>query len=99
MRCRISPSFHPVRSAIRSSRRWSSGDCGPINFAGALGVPLWVCLAANCDYRWGLEGDHTPWYARARLFRQPTAGDWGSVFAEVSTSLREMAERRAVEAS
>jgi hypothetical protein len=74
-------------------------DCGPINFAGALGVPLWVCLAANCDYRWGLEGDHTPWYARARLFRQPTAGDWGSVFAEVSTSLREMAERRAVEAS
>jgi hypothetical protein len=74
-------------------------DCGPTNFAGALGVPLWVCLAANCDYRWGLEGERTPWYPSARLFRQPTAGDWGSVFAEVSTSLREMAERRAVEPS
>jgi hypothetical protein len=49
-------------------------DCGPINFAGALGMPLWVCLPANCDYRWGLEGVHTPWYPRARLFRQPTAG-------------------------
>ncbi len=48
---------------------------------------------------WQLEGERTPWYPSARLFRQPTASDWGSVFAEVSTSLREMAERRAAEAS
>ena len=57
-------------------------DCGPTNFAGALGVPRWVCLPANCDHRWGLEGEHILWYPSARLFRQPTAGDWSSVFAE-----------------
>jgi hypothetical protein len=50
-------------------------DCGPTNFAGALGVPLWVCLPANCDHWWGLEGEHIPWYPSAWLFRQPTAGD------------------------
>jgi hypothetical protein len=66
-------------------------DRGPINFAGALGVPLWVCLAANCHYRWGLEGAQTPWYPSARLFRQPTAGDSASVFAEVAAVLRDLA--------
>ena len=74
-------------------------DCGPINFAGALGVPLWVCLAANCDYRWGLEGAQTPWYPSARLFRQPTAGDWASVSAEEAAALRELVGRRRVEAA
>jgi ADP-heptose:LPS heptosyltransferase len=74
-------------------------DSGPINFAGALGVPLWVCLPANCDYRWGLEGERTPWYSSARLHRQPTAGDWASVFAEVAAALRELLGRRGVEAA
>lgn len=68
-------------------------DCGPTNFAGALGVPLWVCLPANCDHRWGLEGERTPWYPSARLFRQSTAGDWASVFAEVAAVLRDLAAR------
>jgi hypothetical protein len=69
-------------------------DCGPTNFAGALGVPLWVCLAANCDYRWGLEGERTPWYPSARLFRQRRVHEWEPVFEQMATDLRVLVEQR-----
>jgi hypothetical protein len=29
-----------------------------------------VLLPPNPDWRWGLEGEHTPWYAGMRLFRR-----------------------------
>jgi ADP-heptose:LPS heptosyltransferase len=74
-------------------------DCGPINFAGALGVPLWVCLPANCDYRWGLEGTRTPWYPSAQLFRQRRTGEWAPVFEQMAAALRELVARRRVEAA
>jgi hypothetical protein len=40
------------------------------------------------DWRWGLAGDRTPWYPTARLFRQPTIGDWRPVIAAVGKALR-----------
>ena len=65
-------------------------DTAVAHLAGALGVPLCLCLPANAEYRWGLEGASTHWYASARLFRQPQVGDWGTVFAEVAAELREL---------
>lgn len=59
------------------------------HLAGALGVPVWVALAHVPDWRWGVTGTTTPWYPTMRLFRQETAGDWNSVFAEIDTALKE----------
>jgi hypothetical protein len=39
------------------------------------------------DWRWLLRRQDTPWYPRHRLFRQPRAGDWPSVFAAVAAAL------------
>jgi hypothetical protein len=38
-----------------------------------------------------LERNDTPWYPRARLFRQPSLGDWDSVMETVRAALAEHA--------
>lgn len=62
-------------------------DSGVAHLAGAMDIPTWVMLPKNCDWRWCLDGNHTPWYPSARLFRQSTLGDWSTVVQEAKQAL------------
>jgi len=62
-------------------------DTSIAHLAGALGRPAFVMLHKNCDWRWGLTGDTTPWYPSVRLLRQQRAGDWTPVFAQAIDAL------------
>jgi ADP-heptose:LPS heptosyltransferase len=63
-------------------------DTAMAHLAGALGIPVWVLLPHVADWRWLQEREDSPWYPTARLFRQPVAGDWGSVIERTAAELR-----------
>jgi hypothetical protein len=63
-------------------------DTAVSHLAGALGRPAWIMLNAYAtDWRWLLDRDSSPWYSTARLFRQPTMGDWTSVTKKITQYL------------
>ncbi len=69
-------------------------DTSIAHLAGAMGVPLWVVLPQLADWRWMDARDDCPWYPQARLFRQPTAGDWAAAVERVRCALEKLASER-----
>jgi tetratricopeptide (TPR) repeat protein len=63
-------------------------DTAVSHLSGALGRPTWIMLNwFGTDWRWLLNRDDSPWYSTARLFRQPSMGDWASVRKKVTQYL------------
>jgi len=63
-------------------------DTAVSHLAGALGRPTWIMLNAYAtDWRWLTDRDSSPWYSTARLFRQPSRGDWNTVTKKIAQYL------------
>jgi tetratricopeptide (TPR) repeat protein len=65
-----------------------SVDTAVAHLAGAMGRPLWMLLPFAPDWRWTLDGETSPWYPTARLFRQTAIGDWDGVIEKLGVELR-----------
>lgn len=57
------------------------------HLAGALGVPTWVMLRHQADWRWMVDREDSPWYPSVRLFRQNRSEDWSQVVRQIQTAL------------
>ncbi len=66
-------------------------DTSVAHLAGALGKPVWILSRFDGCWRWLEEGDTTPWYPSARLFRQKAPGEWDEVITRVTAALHEKA--------
>jgi tetratricopeptide (TPR) repeat protein len=71
-----------------------SVDTSVVHLAGALGQPVWLLDRFDPDWRWLTDRRDSPWYPTLRLYRQPRAGDWESVLAEVARDLAGLASGR-----
>ena len=74
-----------------------SVDTLAVHLAGAMGKPAWVLLQHAADWRWMTERSDSPWYPRARLFRQGREGDWDGVVRSAVAELGRLTGASGVE--
>lgn len=55
--------------------------------AGAMGTPVLILLSANPLWVWFHDRADSPWYPRARLFRQQRLGEWQPVVEQAAAAL------------
>jgi len=68
-----------------------TSDTAVAHLAGALGRPTWLLLHHAPDWRWMVEGNHSPWYPSLKLYRQAKPGDWAPVIAAAAGDLARLA--------
>ena len=64
-------------------------DTSVAHLAGALGVPTWLMLRYQGDFRWLTGRKDSPWYGSMRLYQQYKPGDWDGVLRRIEADLKE----------
>jgi hypothetical protein len=93
----ILPKYGDALSTARLMRALDlviSVDSMPAHLAGSLGIPTWILLQKDADWRWLNDRNDSPWYLTMRLFRQRRAGDWEPVIADIQLQLRKLSASR-----
>ena len=63
-------------------------DTSLAHLAGALGIPCFVLLPYEADWRWHVDLSSCDWYDSVKLFRQKSIGNWESVFDEIKNIIQ-----------
>jgi tetratricopeptide (TPR) repeat protein len=69
-----------------------SVDTSMAHLAGGMGKPCWVLVPTPSDWRWMHSREDSPWYPTARVYRQPTPGDWASMVDRVIEDFERLAK-------
>lgn len=62
-------------------------DTSLAHLAGALGIPCYVILPHEVNWRWHNNLNKCDWYDSVKLFHQKTVGDWETVIGEVKNTI------------
>src|SRR5262249_5731605 len=62
--------FHEIAGVVANLDLVITCDNGLAHFAGALNHRQWIAVRDRADWRWGHEGERSPWYPNMRIFRQ-----------------------------
>lgn len=84
------PDFNDVEDIADSTTELDliiTVDTMTAHLAGAEGIPTILLLPYACDWRWGLEGDRTPWYPSIKIIRQGEDRKWEPVIQKVLEEL------------
>jgi Glycosyltransferase family 9 (heptosyltransferase) len=80
--------FADVAAVISQLDLVITADTAIAHLAGAMGKPVWILLPFHSDWKWMRGRDSSPWYASARLFRQPAPWDWESTINQARKALK-----------
>lgn len=69
-----------------------TSDTSLTHVAGALGVAALLPLRFASEWRWLMERTDSPWYLHHELIRQPTLGDWDTVFEQIAQNVKRRVE-------
>ena len=77
--------FNDLAGIVKSMDLIITVDTALAHFCGAMGVPTWVLIGMETDWRWMDNKKTTPWYDSVTLFRYKDG--WQNLLNEVSESL------------
>ena len=80
-------SFAETAACIEQLDAVVAVDSGVANLSAMLGKLTIVPLNVASEWRWGVEGDTSPWMANLKPLRQTLMGDWRSVIDEAISFL------------
>lgn len=81
-------SFSDTAAIIEELDAVVAVDASVAHLAANLGKPLWVLLPAQCDWRWRIGAELSPWWPMARAYRSETPGDWSKPMDALLADLR-----------
>jgi tetratricopeptide (TPR) repeat protein len=85
--------FEDTASLINKMDLIISVDTSVAHVSASIGKPTWILLAKTADFRWLIDSTDSPWYSSVKLYRQPTAGGWDTVFQAVDSDLYKKFEK------
>jgi len=53
-----------------------------------MGIPCWVILPYEVNWRWHTDLSVCDWYNSVKLFRQHSIGNWQSVFDDILEEMK-----------
>ena len=62
-------------------------DTSLAHLAGAMGIPCWILLPYEVNWRWHTDLSVCDWYDNVRLFRQKTTGNWDDLILDVKNEM------------
>lgn len=65
-----------------------SVDNTTVHLAGALGIPTYVLVQLNPNFRWGMKEGRTYWYNSVQLFHNPALVGWQDPLARIIQTLK-----------
>jgi tetratricopeptide (TPR) repeat protein len=84
-------SFEDTAALIENLDLVISVDTSIAHLAGALGKPIWILNRYDSCWRWLKQEQKTHWYPNAKIFNQPSPGNWDDVIKEVYAELMKIA--------
>ena len=84
--------FNQTAAALSNLDLVICNDTSLAHLAGALGIPCFVMLPYEVNWRWHDDLSKCDWYNSIKLFRQKTAGDWNSAIEEIVTLIKNQLE-------
>ena len=85
--------FSQTAAALNNLDLVVCNDTSLAHLAGAMGIPCWIVLPYEVNWRWHTDLNVCDWYDSVRLFRQHQLNNWISVFDDVKKSMLQCIEQ------
>ena len=69
-------------------------DTSLAHLAGAMGIPCWIILPYEVNWRWHNDLSKCDWYNSVRLFHQDSVGNWQNVFDKIEKAMDEALKQK-----
>ena len=81
--------FSQTAAALSNLDLVICNDTSLAHLAGAMGIPCWIALPYEVNWRWHTDLSKCDWYDCVKLFRQKKINDWDEVFDEILNEMKD----------